>query len=190
MIIVLFYILCILLVLLILFRLLENKKAKQICRVLDRLLVDIALRGIVENYDRRHNKNKKNVVDETENQVHNELERLQFMIKTLLGEKKALNEALEQCEQAKEVLSNEKEELIETNEFFASSIEDLQNTIKTLSFEQNTKIVNKIPNKVNEKIEQTKDSYLYAEPDATGIILRKISPKETKYSLFRLGVVV
>ena len=64
MIIVLFYILCILLVLLILFRLLENKKAKQICRVLDRLLVDIALRGIVENYDRRHNKNKKNVVDE------------------------------------------------------------------------------------------------------------------------------
>ena len=186
MIIVLFYILCILLVLLILFRLLENKKAKQICRVLDRLLVDIALRGIVENYDRRHNKNKKNVVDETENQVHNELERLQFMIKTLLGEKKALNEALEQCEQAKEVLSNEKEELIETNEFFASSIEDLQNTIKTLSFEQNTKIVNKIPNKVNEKIEQTKDSYLYAEPDATGTILRKISPKETKYSLFRL----
>ena len=126
------------------------------------------------------------VVDETENQVHNELERLQFMIKTLLGEKKALNEALEQCEQAKEVLSNEKEELIETNEFFASSIEDLQNTIKTLSFEQNTKIVNKIPNKVNEKIEQTKDSYLYAEPDATGTILRKISPKETKYSLFRL----
>ena len=106
--------------------------------------------------------------------------------KTYNGEKKALNEALEQCEQAKEVLSNEKEELIETNEFFASSIEDLQNTIKTLSFEQNTKIVNKIPNKVNEKIEQTKDSYLYAEPDATGTILRKISPKETKYSLFRL----
>lgn len=183
---VLFYILCILLVLLILFRLLENKKAKQICRVLDRLLVDIALRGIVENYDRRHNKNKRNVVDEAENQVHNELERLQFMIKTLLGEKKALNETLEQCEQAKEVLSNEKEELIETNEFFASSIEDLQNTIKTLSFEQNTKIVNKITNKVNEKIEQTKDSYLYAEPDATCTILRKISPKETKYSLFRL----
>ena len=186
MIIALFYILCILLVLLILFRLLENKKAKQICRVLDRLLVDIALRRIVENYDRRHNKNKKNVVDETENQVHNEPERLQNMIITLLKEKKALNEALEQCEQAKEVLSNEKEELIETNEFFASSIEDLQNTIKTLSFEQNTKIVNKIPNKVNEKIEQTKDSYLYAEPDATGTILRKISPKETKYSLFRL----
>ena len=120
MIIVLFYILCILLVLLILFRLLENKKAKQICRVLDRLLVDIALRGIVENYDRRHNKNKKNVVDETENQVHNEPKRLQNMIITLLKEKKALNEALEQCEQAKEVLSNEKEELIETNEFFAS----------------------------------------------------------------------
>lgn len=81
---VMFYILCILLILLILFRFIENKQAKQICRVLDRLLVDIALRRIVENYDRRHNKNKKNFVDETEKQVHNEPERLQNMIITLL----------------------------------------------------------------------------------------------------------
>ena len=186
MIIVLFYILCILLVLLILFRLLENKKAKQICRVLDRLLVDIVLRKIVNNYDSRHNKNEKNVVAEARNQAHDELERLQNMIKNLLVENNALNETLELYAQEKEALSTEKDELIKTNEFFASSLEDLQNTIKTLSFEQNTKIVNKIPSKTNEKKEQAKESYLYAEPDATGTILRKISPKETKYSLFRL----
>lgn len=54
--IVLFYILCILLVLLILFRLLGNKNAKQKCRILDRLFIDIVLRKIVENYDSRHKK--------------------------------------------------------------------------------------------------------------------------------------
>lgn len=183
---VLFYILCILLILLISFRFIENKQAKQICKVLDRLLVDIALRKIVENYDSRHNKNKKNVVAEIKKQDHNELERLQNMIKNLLVEKNALNETLEQYAQDKEVLSNEKNELIKTNEFFASSLEDLQNTIKTLSFEQNTKIVKKVPSKADEKLVLPKDSYLYAEPDATGTILRKISPKETKYSLFRL----
>ena len=185
MIIVLFYILCILLVLLILFRLLENKKAKQICRVLDRLLVDIALRKIVNNYDSRHNKNEKNVVAEEKKQVHNELERLQNMIKNLLVENNALNETLELYAQ-KEVLSTEKDELIKTNEFFANSLEDLQNTIKTLSFEQNTKIVNNVPSKANENKELAKASNLYAEPDATGTILRKISANETKYSLFRL----
>ena len=186
MIIVLFYILCILLVLLILFRLLENKKAKQICRVLDRLLVDIALRKIVNNYDSRHNKNEKNVVAEEKKQVHNELERLQNMIKNLLVENNALNETLELYAQEKEVLSTEKDELIKTNEFFANSLEDLQNTIKTLSFEQNTKIVNNVPSKANENKELAKASNLYAEPDATGTILRKISANETKYSLFRL----
>lgn len=184
--IVLFYILCILLVLLILFRLLENKKAKQICRVLDRLLVDIVLRKIVNNYDSWHNKNEKNVVAEAKNQAHDELERLQNMIKNLLVENNALNETLELYAQEKEALSTEKDELIKTNEFFASSLEDLQNTIKTLSFEQNTKIVNNVPSKANENIELAKDSNLYAEPDATGTILRKISANETKYSLFRL----
>lgn len=183
---VLFYILCILLILLILFRLIGNKQAKQICRVLDRLLVDIALRKIVNNYDSRHNKNEKNVVAEEKKQVHNELERLQNMIKNLLVENNALNETLELYAQEKEVLSTEKDELIKTNEFFANSLEDLQNTIKTLSFEQNTKIVNNVPSKANENKKLAKASNLYAEPDATGTILRKISANETKYSLFRL----
>lgn len=183
---VLFYILGILLILLILFRLFENRLAKQICRVLDRLLIDIALRRFVENYDKRHIKNKKNVVDEAENQVYKEIERLKIMNKDLLKQKNVLNEALKQYAQDKEVLLNEKEELIKTNEFFASSLEDLQNTIKTLSYEQNSKVVNKIPSKANENIVLAKNSYLYAEPDATGTILRKISQKETKYSLFKL----
>ena len=129
----------------------------------------------MNNYDSRHNKNEKNVVAEEKKQVHNELERLQNMIKNLLVENNALNETLELYAQEKEVLSTEKDELIKTNEFFANSLEDLQNTIKTLSFEQNTKIVNNVPSKANENKELAKASNLYAEPDATGTILRKIS---------------
>ena len=177
------YILCILLILLILFCLLESKRAKQICRILNRLLVDIALRWIVDNYDRRHCKNKKNIGDEVKDQV---VVRLQNMNKSLLEDKKALNEALEQYAQDKEVLSAERDELIKINEFFVSSLEDLQNTIKSLSFEKKAKIVNEKSCKSDENIELSKNSNLYAEPDATGTILRKISANETKYSLFRL----
>ena len=105
--IVLFYILCILLVLLILFRLLGNKNAKQICRILDRLFIDIVLRKIVENYDSRHKKIKRNVVAEAKFHYSQEIERLQNISKDLLEENKRLNVALENCEEEKEYLSKE-----------------------------------------------------------------------------------
>lgn len=183
---VLFYILFILLILLILFYLLGNKQAKLICRILDRLLVDVALRKIVVNYDRRHNKIKKSVIVETQSYDYKELEKLQNMSKKLLEDNAKLNVALENSEKEKEYLINEMNELKETNEIFSDSIADLQNTIRTLSFEKNKKIVSDIPNKTHENIELAKDSCLYAEPDATGTILRKISVNETKYSLFKL----
>lgn len=184
--IVLFYILCILLVLLILFRLLGNKNAKQICRILDRLFIDIVLRKIVENYDSRHKKIKRNVVAEAKFHYSKEIERLQNISKDLLEENKRLNVALENCEEEKEYLSKEMNELKETNEIFSDSIADLRNTIRNLSFEKNKNIVNNIPGKTHKNIDKTKDGCLYAEPDATGTILRKISANETKYSLFRL----
>ena len=131
---VLFYILCILLVLLILFRLLGNKNAKQICRILDRLFIDIVLRKIVENYDSRHKKIKRNVVAEAKFHYSQEIERLQNISKDLLEENKRLNVALENCEEEKEYLSKEMNELKETNEIFSDSIADLRNTIRNLSF--------------------------------------------------------
>lgn len=185
-----FLFLCFLLALLIILSLFGNKKAKQILLVLERLLIDIFLRRLVVNYDQRHKKRTKSNNPTGEfSKFERELGKVQKMNKELLETNRRLNLDLEEKEkeykEKYEDKCRELDELRKTNEIFSNSIEDLRKTIQTLSYEKNQRIVNDFP--IQSSLEKAnKEKYLYAEPDATGTILRKISTTETKYSLFKL----
>lgn len=166
----------------------SNIKLKHVYLVLERFFIDILLRSMVENYDKRHPcRNMSKVSLEELKLSQQDLAKAQRASQNLLEQNKALINSLEEKNKEIENLVYENQELKETNEIFSNSIADLKRTIKTLSYEANQKIIKSVPpSKHSKEKTRTDDNVFYAEPDATGTILRKVSPKENKFSLFKL----
>lgn len=164
--------------------------AKQTFCVIEQKTIDVVLRKIVENYDKRNgkfSKSKNTDVDyiklkkqfDSSNNLNNQLrERI-----------KILEDRIESISEDLKDASTIRDEVIQTNEMFAQEIQVLRDTMASFS---RTKVEtlqreNKHPQKEITSSE-TKIGILFAEPDATGAILRKPSISETKYSLYKLDI--
>lgn len=158
---------------------------------LERIGVDVACRNLVEYYDNKkgrtiqhtHVRNATLQIKEELDSCKEENRLLQKNIIDLNGKIRDLSNKLNDAETVRD-------ELIETNEIFAQNIQDLHDTIASFS---RTKAAS-LRQKEKEEVQETKNSKveelscLYAEPDATGAILRKPTTSESMYSLYKLEI--
>lgn len=166
---------------------------KRVLCFLDRIIIGVCLKWIVNNYDKRHGiepkssnetKTSDNTIDV--NTLQTELSDTLHKLELMSTEKQNLERRFQdKCEEL-DYTRKELEDLARTSDLFADSIADLKETIKSLTVEKLQRLTTE---KQINRPQQTQDMFiteLYAEPDATGAILRKISNSVTKYSLYKL----
>lgn len=162
--------------------------AKQTFNTLEKFTIDIVCRKLVQYYDNKHGVKTKKIAEQTSTsketieKYKNENRVLKTRIKDLEVEIRELKSKLETAEFTRN-------EVIETNEIFAQAIQTLKDTIASFS---RTKAATLKQEKSIEKgkLDNTEPKHLclFAEPDATGAILRKVSTNESKYSLYKLNI--
>lgn len=164
------------------------KVVKQTLHAIEKLIIDVVFRELVYNYDLRHGKsitsNTKNNNKPTQKDDNTLIAQLEGKIKILETEKQYLTQQLAKANDDLEFTRKELMELAQTNELFVDSIADLKATIESLSKEKVKRISE---HTIKENVATNKQqTTLFAEPDATGSILRKASSIETRYSLYKL----
>lgn len=162
---------------------------KKIFHAIEKIIIDIVCRRLVIYYDNKYRKSKKchnkelsssNVDKAAECQEVNI--KLQETICTLNKEIEHLKNELADAIECRD-------EVIKTNEIFSKTIEELRNTTRSFS-KTKAASLQQTEKPVQQKVlvKEAKISCLYAEPDASGAILRKTSTTESRYSLYKLNV--
>lgn len=162
--------------------------AKRTLNIMEKVTIDIVCRKLVQYYDNKHGIETRNNVEQAEitteaaEKYKKENKELKTKVSTLEVEIHDLNSKLEDAESVRD-------ELIETNEGFAQDIQALRDTIasfsrtRAASFQQEKSYAQEV-----QSVKEPNGLCMFAEPDATGAILRKPSTSETKYSLYKLNI--
>lgn len=165
--------------------------AKQTFHEIEKIAIDIVCRRLVEYYDNKNGKTALHL------QVQDELSQIKKEFNTCQEDNKQLQDTIITLQDNINNLSIKlndvetvRDELIETNEIFAQNIQELRDTIASFSRTKAASLQQEEKQKVQDATnsEETRLSCLYAEPDATGAILRKPSTSESKYSLYKLEI--
>lgn len=162
--------------------------AKQALNTLEKFTIDIVCRKLVQYYDKKHGVETKRTVDQASTSKESE-EKYKKEIRGLKSKVNDLSEQISELESKLENAVSVRDEVIETNEFFAQNIQVLKDTIASFSRTKAATLKQEKPiDKINIGVNDPKPLYLFAEPDATGAILRKPTTNESKYSLYKLNI--
>ncbi len=170
--------------------------AKQILCILDTIVIGTFLTWIVKNYNKRHGRKMSSLVSgcaDTErntepNSLNQQLVEARHQIELISKDKQNLEIRLKEMSENLDYTRKEFNELIQTNELFADSIADLKETISSLTEDKVQRLNTKKKPKPTQQTHCPTETELYAEPDATGAILRKITTTVSKYSLYKLSL--
>lgn len=166
-----------------------KKVVGQAICITEKFVIDYCMRWVVENYDSRHGKKKipsqepKN--KQEVNTLSNVLQKLRYEIKRYQEENESLQSKVDLLSEQLDDAIQVRNEQIDLNNKFASDIESLQETLKSYSQKKVEEITRTQAIELNKPQEELVYK-LYAEPDATGTMLRKVSSTENKYTLYEL----
>lgn len=162
--------------------------AKRTLFAIEKITIDIVCRKLVQYYDNKHCKKTKKTVEQVST-TKETVEKHKEENEDLKNKLKALEKEILELKSNLENVKYDRDEVIKTNEIFALDIEELKKTIT--SFSRTKAATLKQENSLVKKAlaeNESKPLCLFAEPDATGAILRKPSTSESKYSLYRLNI--
>ena len=162
--------------------------AKRTLFAIEKITIDIVCRKLVQYYDNKHGKKTKKTVEQVST-TQEIVEKHKEENEDLKNKLKALEKEILELKSNLENVKYDRDEVIKTNEFFAQNIQELKGTIASFSRTKAATLKQEKPiDKVNIGVNNPKPLYLFAEPDATGAILRKATTNESKYSLYKLNI--